>query len=188
MSITKLSPNWACQIGPIDCPKFLLPGELVLLGYPNVVMCSCSSQIVVCHHVESMQCWHISYGGVGVFTYRKISFDALSVRHSVVQRSRRRMSECSHGWLSFQRLRRKVVVSWQQWLCSFAGTLDQVRITSSSWRLTRIFGCGLVSMYLDFEIWRFWNTFCRNLVDIPGDHQVPMFVWTLQSTLQFYFL
>src|SRR6218665_3621598 len=26
MSITKLSPNWACQMGPIHCPKFLLPG------------------------------------------------------------------------------------------------------------------------------------------------------------------
>src|SRR6218665_85108 len=26
MSITKLSPNWACQMGPIYCPKFLLPG------------------------------------------------------------------------------------------------------------------------------------------------------------------
>src|SRR6218665_857408 len=134
-----------------------------------------------------MQCWHISYGGVGVFTGRNISFDSLSVRHSVVQRSRRRMSECSRGWLSFQRLRRKVVVSWQPWLCSFAGTLDQVRVTSSSWRLTRIFGCGLVSMYLDLEIWRLWNTFCRSLVDIPGDHQVPMFVRTLQSTLLFSF-
>src|SRR6218665_2369281 len=28
MSITKLSPNWACQMGPIHCPKFLLPGSL----------------------------------------------------------------------------------------------------------------------------------------------------------------
>src|SRR6218665_2518956 len=27
MSITKLSPNWACQMGPIHCPKFLLPGD-----------------------------------------------------------------------------------------------------------------------------------------------------------------
>src|SRR6218665_1709318 len=27
MSITKLSPNWACQMGPIHCPKFLLPGK-----------------------------------------------------------------------------------------------------------------------------------------------------------------
>src|SRR6218665_386287 len=26
MSITKLSPNWASQMGPIHCPKFLLPG------------------------------------------------------------------------------------------------------------------------------------------------------------------
>src|SRR6218665_1247609 len=26
MSITKLSPNWACQMGPIHCPKFLLSG------------------------------------------------------------------------------------------------------------------------------------------------------------------
>src|SRR6218665_1494321 len=26
MSIIKLSPNWACQMGPIHCPKFLLPG------------------------------------------------------------------------------------------------------------------------------------------------------------------
>src|SRR6218665_4150506 len=25
--ITKLSPNWACQIGPIHFPKFLLSGE-----------------------------------------------------------------------------------------------------------------------------------------------------------------
>src|SRR6218665_3754002 len=28
MSITKLSPNWACQMGPIYCPKFLLSGML----------------------------------------------------------------------------------------------------------------------------------------------------------------
>src|SRR6218665_435840 len=28
VSITKLSPNWACQMGPIHCPKFLLPGRL----------------------------------------------------------------------------------------------------------------------------------------------------------------
>src|SRR6218665_2768172 len=96
----------------------MLNAELVLLGYPNVVMCSCSSQIVVCHHVEFMQCGHIFYGGVGVFTCRKMSFDALSV----VQRSRRRMSECSRGWFSFQSLRWKVVVSWQPWLCSYAGT------------------------------------------------------------------
>src|SRR6218665_2011342 len=27
VSITKLSPNWACQMGPIHCPKFLLPGD-----------------------------------------------------------------------------------------------------------------------------------------------------------------
>src|SRR6218665_3942388 len=27
MSITKLSSNWACQMGPIHCPKFLLPGN-----------------------------------------------------------------------------------------------------------------------------------------------------------------
>src|SRR6218665_3970036 len=27
VSITKLSPNWACQMGPIHCPKFLLTGE-----------------------------------------------------------------------------------------------------------------------------------------------------------------
>ena len=26
MSITKLSSNWACQMGPIHCPKFLLSG------------------------------------------------------------------------------------------------------------------------------------------------------------------
>src|SRR6218665_126082 len=26
MSITKLSPNWACQTGPVHCHKFLLPG------------------------------------------------------------------------------------------------------------------------------------------------------------------
>src|SRR6218665_2385315 len=29
MSITKLSPNWACQMGPIHCPKFLLPGSVL---------------------------------------------------------------------------------------------------------------------------------------------------------------
>src|SRR6218665_2310303 len=28
MSITKLSPNWVCQMGPIHCPKFLLSGQL----------------------------------------------------------------------------------------------------------------------------------------------------------------
>src|SRR6218665_3313902 len=27
LSITKLSPNWACQMGPIHCPKFLLSGN-----------------------------------------------------------------------------------------------------------------------------------------------------------------
>src|SRR6218665_1393010 len=27
MSITKLSPNWACQMGPIHCPKFFLSGQ-----------------------------------------------------------------------------------------------------------------------------------------------------------------
>src|SRR6218665_1240007 len=27
LSITKLSPNWACQMGPIYCPKFLLSGK-----------------------------------------------------------------------------------------------------------------------------------------------------------------
>src|SRR6218665_674104 len=27
VSITKLSPNWACQMGPIHCPKFLLTGK-----------------------------------------------------------------------------------------------------------------------------------------------------------------
>src|SRR6218665_3173845 len=35
MSITKLSPNWACQMGPIHCPKFLLPGEGQLIGTFN---------------------------------------------------------------------------------------------------------------------------------------------------------
>src|SRR6218665_2661228 len=29
MSITKLSSNWACQMGPIHCPKFLLPGTVL---------------------------------------------------------------------------------------------------------------------------------------------------------------
>src|SRR6218665_958487 len=29
MGITKLSPNWACQMGPIHCPKFLLSGVRV---------------------------------------------------------------------------------------------------------------------------------------------------------------
>src|SRR6218665_2665776 len=28
MSITNLSPNWACQMGPIHCPKLLLSGSL----------------------------------------------------------------------------------------------------------------------------------------------------------------
>src|SRR6218665_880718 len=125
--------------------------EIVLLCCPNVVICSCSSQIVVCHHVESMQCWHISYGGVGVSTCRKLIFDALTERHSVHPRSKRRTFECSGEWLSFQRLCRKVVVSWQPWLCSYAVTLDQVRVTCWSWRLPRIFGCGVVSMYLDLE-------------------------------------
>src|SRR6218665_1545012 len=26
ISLTKLSPNWACQMGPIHCPNFLLFG------------------------------------------------------------------------------------------------------------------------------------------------------------------
>src|SRR6218665_3712390 len=30
LSITKLSPNWACQMGPIHCPKFLLSGSTLL--------------------------------------------------------------------------------------------------------------------------------------------------------------
>src|SRR6218665_184302 len=29
MSITKLSPNWACQMGPIHCINFLLSGFFV---------------------------------------------------------------------------------------------------------------------------------------------------------------
>src|SRR6218665_455111 len=29
MSITKLYPNWACQMGPIHCPKFVLSGFLL---------------------------------------------------------------------------------------------------------------------------------------------------------------
>ena len=32
MSITKLSPNWACQMGPIHCPKFLLSGIGLICG------------------------------------------------------------------------------------------------------------------------------------------------------------
>ena len=35
MSITKLSPNWACQMGPIHCPKFLLSGETSKLPLPG---------------------------------------------------------------------------------------------------------------------------------------------------------
>ena len=30
VSITKLSLNWACQMGPIHCPKFLLSGTFVI--------------------------------------------------------------------------------------------------------------------------------------------------------------
>src|SRR6218665_3586872 len=33
MSITKRSPNWACQMGPILCPKFLLSGQYLLTYY-----------------------------------------------------------------------------------------------------------------------------------------------------------
>jgi len=29
MSITKLSPNWACQMGTIHCAKFLMSGTAV---------------------------------------------------------------------------------------------------------------------------------------------------------------
>jgi len=159
--------------------------EIALPRCPNVVSCSCLGPVVCCHNVESMQCWHISYGAVGVFTCRKLSLDALTDRRSLDQWSRRRTFECSREWFSFQRLRWKDVVSWQSLLCSYTGTLDQVRITSSSWSLTWIFGCGLVSMYLDLEIWRLGNTFCRSLVDIPGDHQVPIFVRTLQSPCYF---
>src|SRR6218665_984581 len=36
MSITKLSPNWACQMGPIHCPKFLLPGHPLQSPVPNL--------------------------------------------------------------------------------------------------------------------------------------------------------
>src|SRR6218665_3003686 len=36
MSITKLSPNWACQMGPIHCPKFLLPGLCI---YTYIYIC-----------------------------------------------------------------------------------------------------------------------------------------------------
>src|SRR6218665_610502 len=31
MSIIKLSRNWACQMGPIHCPKFLLSGSWRLI-------------------------------------------------------------------------------------------------------------------------------------------------------------
>src|SRR6218665_3711057 len=37
MSITKLSPNWACQMGPIHCPKFLLPGSIVYGVVPHQI-------------------------------------------------------------------------------------------------------------------------------------------------------
>src|SRR6218665_1952073 len=39
MSITKLSPNWACQMGPIHCPKFLLSGESPLGVCPIRLFC-----------------------------------------------------------------------------------------------------------------------------------------------------
>src|SRR6218665_3084177 len=54
--------------------------------------------------------------------------------------------------------------------------------------LTRIFGCGVVSMYLDLETWRLWNTFRRCLVDIPGDNQVPMVTRTLHCSQPCHFL
>src|SRR6218665_554727 len=34
LSITKLSPNWACQMGPIHCPKFLLSGTDLCFYFP----------------------------------------------------------------------------------------------------------------------------------------------------------
>src|SRR6218665_3230907 len=41
VSITKLSPNWACQMGPIHCPTFLLYGT----GYESqvIIMQCCRS-------------------------------------------------------------------------------------------------------------------------------------------------
>jgi len=76
-------------------------------------------------------------------------------------------------------------VSWQPWLYLYAGMQEQVRITSSSWRLEWMFRYSIVSMYLDLKTCRLLNTFRRCLVDIPGDNQVPMVTRTLQSTLPF---
>src|SRR6218665_1284730 len=32
MTITKFSPNWACQMGPIHCPKFFAVWDMSLLS------------------------------------------------------------------------------------------------------------------------------------------------------------
>src|SRR6218665_912392 len=59
MSITKLSPNWACQMGPIHCPKFLLSGpwythtqthKHTRTHRPQAT----SRQIAVCKHISKV--------------------------------------------------------------------------------------------------------------------------------------
>src|SRR6218665_344129 len=45
MSITKLSPNWACQMGPIHCINFLLSGSCTsMLNVINPMRPTCESR------------------------------------------------------------------------------------------------------------------------------------------------
>src|SRR6218665_2413771 len=53
VSITKLSPNWACQMGPIHCPKFLLSGLAVKRFVPLLVA---NSIVVLRVSTSTMQC------------------------------------------------------------------------------------------------------------------------------------
>src|SRR6218665_3547754 len=49
MSITKLSPNWACQMGPIHCPKFLLSGMVhqLCLAMDSLSGCLASNRLLL---------------------------------------------------------------------------------------------------------------------------------------------
>src|SRR6218665_2657465 len=46
VSITKLSPNWACQMGPIHCPKFLLTGIALEVETHTTMHQVCSLQSI----------------------------------------------------------------------------------------------------------------------------------------------
>src|SRR6218665_1030623 len=92
MSITKLSRNWACQMGPIHCPKFLLPGKacptMQLIGaYSKLLQCLYSSLFDSASPVDddaSSTVKRCSNGAPLMLVYRKLITTCISVLLSVV--------------------------------------------------------------------------------------------------------